>query len=79
VLCTAGAFDPRVDAWHAKKMVARRQAATASDQPVLLRMEAGGHGIGQSLDQLVGLWTDLYAFVVDRLHLDDRGDPRMTT
>jgi prolyl oligopeptidase len=79
VLCTAGAFDPRVDAWHAKKMVARLQAATASDQPVLLRMEAGGHGIGQSLDQLVGLWTDLYAFVVDRLHLDDRGDPRMTT
>ena len=58
--------------------MARLQAATAGDQPILLRMEAGGHGIGQSLDQLVGLWTDLYAFVVDRLHLAVGGDLRMT-
>jgi prolyl oligopeptidase len=56
-----------VDAWHAKKMVARLQAATSSDQPLLLRMEAGGHGIGQSLDQLVDLWTDYYAFLFDRV------------
>jgi prolyl oligopeptidase len=69
VLVTAGEFDPRVDAWHAKKMVARLQAATSSDQPILLRMEAGGHGVGQSLDQLVGLWTDYYTFYVDRLDL----------
>ncbi len=55
VLFTAGEFDPRVEAYHAKKMVARLQAATSSDQPILLRMESGGHGIGQSLDQLVGL------------------------
>jgi prolyl oligopeptidase len=67
VLFTAGEFDPRVDAWHAKKMVARLQAATSSDQPLLLRMEAGGHGIGQSLDQLVDLWTDYYAFLFDRV------------
>jgi prolyl oligopeptidase len=44
VLLTAGEFDPRVDAYHAKKMTARLQAATSSDQPVLLRIEAGGHG-----------------------------------
>ncbi len=79
VLFTAGEFDPRVDAWHAKKMVARLQAATASDQPILLRMEAGGHGIGRSLDQLVDLWTDLYTFLVDRLHLERGGDPRMAS
>jgi prolyl oligopeptidase len=30
-------------------------------------MEAGGHGIGQSLDQLVDLWTDYYAFLFDRV------------
>jgi hypothetical protein len=42
-------------------------------------MEAGGHGVGQSLDQLVGLWTDLYAFAVDRLHVDREGDLRMTS
>ena len=45
VLLTAGEFDPRVDAWHAKKMCARLQAATA-EGPILLRMESGGHGIG---------------------------------
>jgi prolyl oligopeptidase len=67
VLFTAGEFDPRVEAHHAKKMVARLQAATASDQPILLRMESGGHGIGQSLDQMVGLVTDYYAFFFDRL------------
>jgi prolyl oligopeptidase len=63
VLLTAGEFDPRVDANHAKKMTARLQAATASDAPILLRVESGGHGIGQSLDQEVGLETDLLAFV----------------
>jgi prolyl oligopeptidase len=69
ILFTAGEFDTRVEAHHAKKMVARLQAATSSEQPILLRMEAGGHGIGQSLDQLVGLVTDYYAFFFDRLGL----------
>ena len=72
VLFTAGEFDPRVEAYHAKKMVARLQAATSSDQPILLRMEAGGHGIGQSLDQLVGLVTDYYTFFFDRLRVPYR-------
>jgi prolyl oligopeptidase len=62
VLLTAGEFDPRVDAYHAKKMTARLQAATSSDDPILLRIESGGHGIGQSLDQMVGLLTDVHAF-----------------
>ena len=38
-------------AYGAKKMVARLEAATSSDQPILLRMESGGHGIGQSLNR----------------------------
>jgi prolyl oligopeptidase len=61
VLLTAGEFDPRVDAYHAKKMAARLQAATSSDHPILLRIESGGHGVGQSLDQMTGLLTDLHA------------------
>jgi len=52
-------------------MATRLQVATSSDQPILLRMEAGGHGIGQSLDQLVGLWADCYTFLFDRLGLSD--------
>lgn len=47
VLFTAGEFDPRVDAWHAKKMTARQQAADPTGASALLRMEAGGHGMGQ--------------------------------
>ncbi len=69
VLLTAGEFDPRVDAWHAKKMTARLQAATSSDAPILLRMEAGGHGMGQSLDQMVAMETDCFAFYFDQLGL----------
>jgi prolyl oligopeptidase len=67
VLLTAGAFDPRVDASHAKKMAARLQAATSSDAPILLRIESGGHGVGQSLDQMVGLMTDVHAFAFAQL------------
>jgi len=72
VLLTAGEFDPRVDAYHAKKMAARLQAATSSGQPVLLRVEPGGHGLGNSLDQRVSELTDVYAFLFDRLDLDYR-------
>ena len=70
VLLTAGEFDPRVDACHAKKMAARLQAATSSSQPVLLRVEPGGHGLGDSLDQRVSELADVYAFLFDRLGID---------
>jgi prolyl oligopeptidase len=72
VLLTAGEFDPRVDACHAKKMTARLQAATSSSQPVLLRVEPGGHGLGDSLDQRVSELADVYAFLFDRLGFDFR-------
>lgn len=72
VLLTAGEFDPRVDAYHAKKMTARLQAATSSAQPVLLRVEAGGHGFGNSLDQRVSELADVYTFLFDTLGLDYR-------
>lgn len=75
VLLTAGEFDPRVDAYHAKKMAARLQAATSSGQPVLLRVEPGGHGLGNSLDQRVSELADVYAFLFDRLGFDYRPAP----
>jgi prolyl oligopeptidase len=73
VLLTAGENDTRVDAWHAKKMTARLQAATTSGRPVLLRMESGGH-LGGSLDQAIDESTDLHAFMFDQLELGYR-DP----
>jgi prolyl oligopeptidase len=66
-LLTGGEHDPRVDAYHPKKMAARLQAATAGDQPILLRVDAGGHGIGSSLDETVAKLTDTYTFIFDRL------------
>lgn len=72
VLFTTGELDPRVEAWHAKKMTARLQAATSSEAPILLRVEQGGHGIGRSLDQLVGLVADYYTFFFDRLLVSSR-------
>ena len=68
VLLTAGEHDTRVEAWHAKKMTARLQAATRSGLPVLLRMEAGGHLTG-SLDQTIEESTDIFAFLFDQLGL----------
>ena len=66
-LLTGGEFDPRVDAYHPKKMAARLQAATAGDQPILLRVDSGGHGIGSSLDETIAKLTDTYTFIFDRL------------
>jgi prolyl oligopeptidase len=71
VLLTAGENDTRVDAWHAKKMTARLQAATSSDQPVLLRLQSAGHLTG-SLDQAIDETTDWYAFLFDQLGLGHR-------
>jgi prolyl oligopeptidase len=69
VLLTAGEFDTRVEAWHAKKMAARLQAATRSDLPVLLRIDSGGHLTG-SLDQTIEETTDLHAFLFDQLGIE---------
>jgi len=71
VLLTAGEHDTRVDAWHAKKMTARLQAATSSDEPVLLRLESTGHLAG-SLDQSIEETTDRHAFLFDQLGLGYR-------
>jgi prolyl oligopeptidase len=40
--------------------------------PVLLRIEQGGHGLGSSLDQQVSELTDIFAFLFDRLDIDYR-------
>jgi len=75
VVLTAGENDPRVDAWHAKKMAARLQAATSSGRPVLLRMSSGGHGIGSSRDERIAETGDVYAFLTRELGLSWRPIP----
>jgi prolyl oligopeptidase len=67
VLLTAGDADPRVDAYHPRKMAARLQAATASGHPVVLRVSGSGHGIGTALDEIVEERADVTAFIFHEL------------
>lgn len=72
VLLTTGLNDPRVSPWEATKMTARLQAATASKNPVLLRVETdAGHGIGSTRIQRDQETADIMAFTLWRT-----GNPR---
>jgi prolyl oligopeptidase len=71
VLLTTGESDSRVDPLHARKMAARLQAATASNHPILLRVESrAGHGQGKPLSKSLEEWTDVWTFVFAELGLE---------
>jgi prolyl oligopeptidase len=64
VLLETAESDSRVDALHARKMAARLQAATASDLPILLRLETkAGHGAGKPRGKVVEELTDTWSFL----------------
>jgi len=68
VLLTTGLNDPRVAVWEPAKMAARLQAATSSQRPVLLRVDAhAGHGPGSTADQRAALTADVFAFLLAQL------------
>jgi prolyl oligopeptidase len=62
ILMTAGLNDGRVAPYNSFKFTARLQAAAAPGNPVLLRVNSFGHGIGSSLDQQVADQTDIFSF-----------------
>ncbi|TPG05340.1 prolyl oligopeptidase family serine peptidase [Sphingomonas oligophenolica] len=65
VLLTTGVSDPRVAPWEVGKMTAALQAATASNKPVLMRVDFdAGHGIGSTRSQTDDLQADEFAFVL---------------
>ena len=65
VLLTHGVNDPRVEPWMSAKMTARLQAATASDKPVLFRVDyQAGHGIGSTKKQDQEEQADAMAFLL---------------
>ena len=67
VLFTTGLQDPRVEPWQVAKMTARLQKATASRNPVLLRVDFdAGHGLGSTRSQVDEERVDEYAFVLWR-------------
>lgn len=63
--------DTRVDPMHAFKMTARLQAATSSDNPILLRFETkAGHGVGTPLSKVIDEYTDIWSFIYWQLGLE---------
>ncbi|MGE0354269.1 MAG: prolyl oligopeptidase family protein [Gemmatimonadales bacterium] len=70
VLLATAESDTRVHPMHARKMAARLQAATASDHPVLLRLETrAGHGAGKPVSKLLDELTDTWTFVFGELQV----------
>ncbi len=70
VLLATAESDTRVDPLHARKMAARLQAATASESPILLRLEArAGHGAGKPVSKVLEELVDTWSFVFQELGL----------
>jgi prolyl oligopeptidase len=71
VMLETGANDPRVTSWMLTKMTARLQAANASTNPILLRVDFdAGHGIGSNRTQALKLAADEYTFLGWRLGME---------
>jgi prolyl oligopeptidase len=63
ILVTAGLNDKRVNAFHARKIVAQWQAATTSDRPILLYLDRqSGHG-SASMKQRKAETLDRFCFL----------------
>jgi prolyl oligopeptidase len=68
VFFLAGETDGRVNPAHSRRMTARLQAATASDNPILVRLSASsGHGMGTGLSEKIAQQADVFAFLFNQL------------
>jgi prolyl oligopeptidase len=70
IFMATGEHDGRVNPAHSRKMVAALQAATTSNLPVLLSINAhAGHGIGSALSIRIDQQADTMAFLFDELNM----------
>ena len=61
---------------QSRKMTARLQAASSSDNPVLLRTSSTtGHGGGTPLDEKIKEAVDKYTFLINQLGVEYRALP----
>jgi len=68
VLFVTGENDHRVNPMQSRKMTARLQTATSSDNPILLRTSSkAGHGMGTALDEQIEETGDVLSFLFDQL------------
>lgn len=71
ILFLTGEHDGRVNPAQSRKMTARMQAATSSDNPILLRTSSStGHGRGTALSEKIERESDIYAFIFDQLDMN---------
>jgi prolyl oligopeptidase len=76
ILMLTGENDHRVNPMQSRKMIARLQAATSSDRPILLRTSSSsGHGFGTALDEQINEDADVFSFLFDQLGIQYTGDP----
>ncbi|TDD46058.1 S9 family peptidase [Kribbella antibiotica] len=69
VLFTVFGNDTRVDPLHSRKLCATLQHATASEGPVMFRLDPDAGHAGGSASQGIGLAADMLAFLADRTGL----------
>jgi prolyl oligopeptidase len=62
--------DSRVDPMHAKKMVARLQAATSSNAPILLRLDTKAGHAGAPMSKMTEEYADTWSFVFQELGIE---------
>jgi prolyl oligopeptidase len=67
ILFTTGEHDGRVLPYHSRKMAALMQS-TGSPNPVLLRINSAGHGIGTALEEQIAQDADVFAFFASQLN-----------
>jgi prolyl oligopeptidase len=73
VFLLAGETDGRVNPAHSRKMTARLQAATASENPILVRLSSSsGHGMGTALTEKIAQQADVFAFLFDQLGMSGK-------
>jgi prolyl oligopeptidase len=67
-----GINDGTLEPWQSTKFAARVQAASASNKPVLLRMDyEAGHGIGSTKTQYLQERADIFAFMMWQFGIKD--------
>ena len=70
VMLLAGERDGRVNPANSRKMTARLQEATASGNPILVRLSSGsGHGMGTSLTERIAEHVDVITFLYRQLEM----------
>jgi len=75
-LFVTGDGDTRVDPLHARKMAARLQAASGSDQPILLLYDTkSGHSGGRPLNKQIEENTDILSFLTLQVGQQQNAQP----